>query len=226
MNAREEFRDECSTQNDDLKRSTEGTDSLREIAEELRAQIKKTKDEESENVAASAENEAAQQAELTSLRMELTEAVEARHIASEALAAQHQAETEHRNDKYELSLSLAGIRVAAKRLSRSVQDAKSRRSSLRAELSELRCGVAAAQSTVTTQDAAHASLEAELQQQREATLSWQACVDNLAQGHHAISAESATLVHASHRALCSGPVQFEDVPHWLSNVHDRIGSVR
>merc|ERR1712216_1117928 len=61
-----------------------------------------------------------------------------------------------------------------------------------------------AKKEATNYNSAYTSLEAELQKQRDATAAWKACVAELAQGHVAISDETARMATASREALCRG----------------------
>merc|ERR1712178_36761 len=192
----------------------EATDALKVRAEELRSEIQQTVDKSMAAAAESARHEAAHKLKLDTLRAECTEMAAARRSASSAVAAEKQAHAVRRNHMSELSLRLAGARVATQRFARYLQEVGQQGLALQAKLAEVRCRGAAAPAEVANCNAAYASLEAELSQQREAAAAWQSCVGELTQNHVTISVETARMASASREALCYGSPDHNALPRW------------
>lgn len=202
------------SQEKELVEALQDTDSLMAATEQRRREVRAIVDEEIVMSAARAEREAAQGKELAALRSEFNEALETKRSASLALAAQHQAQASRRRRATELAARVAETRNSTQRVAKCLQEAGVQAGLLQVKMTEARRSVDSARDEAAARSAACRLLEAELQQQRDATLAWQACAGDLAQGHVAISAETAKAVAASHNALCRSATPLDAPPQW------------
>jgi hypothetical protein len=213
-NEREVFRSESRSQNEELSKFGEAAEALRAWAAELRSGMEEVWDDERAALALMAEREQTEGEELAALRLELTEAAGLRQTGSAFLAVQHQAQEVRRQRVSDLNMRLVGTRVATQRLAKSLQEVRIQGSSTKARLAEVQSRSRPANIESSTCRAACERLAIELQQQRDATAAWQACAADLAQGHQAITTETARVVNASREALFGMPVGLEESRHW------------